>query len=92
MNIDWSTVAWETNLDSAEDAEAVWDALSEDFMAPVVQEMDDSDATDMGDEYQGPGWYGRLSANGYMDCTDWTGPFDSVEKAIAELINMYGDE
>lgn len=25
-------------------------------------------------------WFCRLSAPGYMDCTDWCGPFDSLEE------------
>jgi hypothetical protein len=38
------------------------------------------------------GWFVRLSASGYMDCTDWTGPFDTEEAAIAELREMYPEE
>ena len=26
-------------------------------------------------------WFCRLSANGYMDCTDWSGPFDTLAEA-----------
>lgn len=33
----------------------------------------------------------RLSAPGYMDCTEWT-VFDSPEEASAYLEEMYGDE
>jgi hypothetical protein len=28
------------------------------------------------------GWYGRLSAPGYLDCTEWLGPFDSADAAL----------
>ncbi len=31
----------------------------------------------------------RLSANGYMDCTDWGGPYDSIEHAAQSLIDMF---
>lgn len=27
------------------------------------------------------GWFYRLSAPGYMDCTEWTGPFKTEEEA-----------
>lgn len=43
------------------------------------------------------GWYGRLSASGYLDCTDWSGPFASYEEALAHVMDLYevdenGDE
>ncbi len=38
------------------------------------------------------GWFGRLSASGYLDCTDWSGPFGSEQEAHAFLNEMYGDE
>jgi len=34
-------------------------------------------------------WWARLSAPGYMDCTDWSGPFDSEEEARAEIESVY---
>ena len=37
------------------------------------------------------GIYCRLSADGYMDCTDWHGPFDTVEEAAVYLIDTYAD-
>jgi hypothetical protein len=36
--------------------------------------------------------YCRLSASGYLDCTDWSGPYDTVEEAAQALIDMYGDD
>jgi len=33
------------------------------------------------DRQEGIGWYTRLSASGYMDCTDWEGPFETEEEA-----------
>lgn len=35
------------------------------------------------------GYAGRLSAPGYLDCTDWIGPFDSAKDARREVINTY---
>lgn len=31
----------------------------------------------------------RLSAPGYMDCTDWEGPFDSLEEAKEHITNTF---
>ena len=36
--------------------------------------------------------YARLSANGYLDCTDWSGPYDSVEEAAEGLLSLYFDD
>lgn len=38
------------------------------------------------------GWCARYSAPGYLDCTDWTGPFETEEEAIEECRALYGDE
>lgn len=38
------------------------------------------------------GWFSRLSAPGYMDCTDWSGPFPSEAAALAHLEEMYGED
>jgi hypothetical protein len=35
------------------------------------------------------GWYGRLSASGYMDCTDWMGPYATSEDALAAVKEEY---
>lgn len=37
------------------------------------------------------GWFCRLSAPGYMDCTDWSGPYESEEEAAQELLSMFAD-
>lgn len=37
------------------------------------------------------GWLARLSAPGYMDCTDWSA-HDSEDEAAQYLIDQYGDE
>lgn len=38
------------------------------------------------------GWFARLSAPGYLDATEWSGPFDSEEDARDHMEDMYGDE
>jgi len=35
------------------------------------------------------GYAGRLSAPGYLDCTDWMGPYDSAEEARLAVIEAY---
>lgn len=37
-------------------------------------------------------FWGRYSAPGYLDCTDWHGPFDSVAECAADLQECYGDD
>lgn len=37
------------------------------------------------------GWSARLSASGYMDCTDWIGVFPTREQAESYLVEMYDD-
>lgn len=38
------------------------------------------------------GYFTRLSADGYLDCTDWIGPFETEIEAIRELFANYGDD
>jgi len=35
------------------------------------------------------GWYARLSAPGYMDCTSWTGPHSSEREALGDLADTF---
>lgn len=37
-------------------------------------------------------FYCRLSADGYLDCTDWHGPFDTIDDCAQFLIDTYADE
>ena len=34
-------------------------------------------------------WFARLSAPGYLDCTDWDGPFDTEKEAMDHLVEMF---
>ena len=38
------------------------------------------------------GWFGRLTMSGYLDCTDWSGPFDSEEETKKYLKDTYGED
>ena len=42
-----------------------------------------------GMDYAENGIYCRLSADGYMDCTDWHGPFTTIDQAADCLIETY---
>ena len=35
------------------------------------------------------GWCGRMSAPGYMDCTEWMGPYDSATEARRAVIDQF---
>lgn len=37
------------------------------------------------------GWAARLSAPGYLDCTDWEGVYRTEEEALAQLSEQYED-
>lgn len=37
------------------------------------------------------GWLARMSAPGYMDCTDWAA-FETEDEAVEYLLNGWGDD
>lgn len=43
-------------------------------------------------EERSDGFFARLSAPGYMDCTEWYGPFETCEEAADALYGMYGED
>jgi hypothetical protein len=43
-------------------------------------------------EDESVGWLCRLSAPGYLDCTEWGGPFETEESAVEAIVELYGDE
>ena len=67
--------------------------LSQGFMTPETCWLNRSEAREYLDDPEAiSGWYGRLSASGYLDCTDWVGPFDDEYAACEALADMYDDE
>lgn len=36
--------------------------------------------------------YCRLSASGYLDCTDWSGPYNTTEEAAQALLSLYFED
>lgn len=72
------------------------------FMIPMAIHFSQSDIESMGydtDEYNatrdhdegesGVGWYGYLSAPGYLDRTDYSGPFDTADEALQYVMDLY---
>lgn len=64
-----------------------------DELEYAVNEIE-RDAADIGNDESytitcEKGWFARLSANGYMDCTDWGGPFSSEEAARDYISDTY---
>ena len=49
---------------------------------------DEEDIRDGADAEICEGWYVRESAPGYMDCTEWCGPYDTEADAIREYCEM----
>ena len=75
----------------------VEDNHGETFMFPgdyfskdeVVEEVGKENIARFG---RSKGWFARLSAPGYLDSTDWMGPFKTEEEAIQALKDQYGDD
>jgi hypothetical protein len=64
--------------------------------AEVDEYMNDPEERE-GDDRLEQGWYARLSAPGYLDCTDWSGPYESERDALQAVMEEYevdenGDE
>ena len=75
------------------DQEKIWDALNRQFMAPETQLLSRKEAIEYTDDDTATrGWYWRLSASGYLDCTDWSGPFNTEFSAVLDCIDACGDD
>lgn len=48
------------------------------------------EGTEVYDTERKEGWYARLSAPGYLDCTDWNGPYDTAEQALEAVKEFHG--
>ena len=69
------------------------------FMVPVAEYLNIDEAReyiyepskeDGGDPCEPEaGWYSRLSAPGYLDCTEWAGPFKTGDEALAYCMDLY---
>lgn len=70
------------------EVQASIETLNYGFMKPCVESFYSSDE---GAGISEPGIYWRMSAPGYMDCTEWSGPLETEEEAVAEMLQMYAD-
>lgn len=66
------------------------------FMVPVAEYFTADEAREFAAEQwdeetvaAGAGWYSRLSAPGYLDCTDWQGPYVNAFRAIRAVCDFY---
>lgn len=69
-------------------------AFANSFMQPKAyrgQEIE-SEILESGLDLEHDKFYCRLSADGYLDCTDWHGPFDNIDDCAQFLIDTYADE
>lgn len=63
----------------------------ETFIVPEdVRDLIIEDAT-VTAEFQNR-WFTRLSAAGFLDATEWSGPYRTEEGALWELYNLHGDD
>lgn len=76
----------------SDDAREWLEAQNQEFMHPYAYKFTRQQAREeTGDEDARAGWYSRLSAPGYLDCTDWSGPYKSQDEAFTALYEMYGE-
>lgn len=62
------------------------DMNGESMLCPI---WEDGEVYRPGSEIISGKWFARLQAPGYLDCTDWAGPFDSEEEARMYLATTY---
>ena len=68
--------------------------FSDSFMQPQCYQGIDiqEDLMEEGLDVEDDKFYGRLSASGFLDATDWTGPYDTIDDVARALIDLYGPE
>jgi hypothetical protein len=60
----------------------------ESYLVPADYVGDMGDDEEIEASYNGP-WFCRLSASGYMDATEWDGPYDTLEDAKTAIIDAW---
>ena len=72
-----------------------WSALGDKaFMVPEAEHFSAAEAKEhLEDDGDGDppraGWYARLTAPGYLDCTEWEGPYDRMFHALVALCRTF---
>lgn len=60
------------------------------FMHPQAEAFGPQEAKEYADiDHDKMAWYSRLSAPGYLDCTDWSGPFKTEKEALQYIMDFY---
>lgn len=75
--------------------EELREAFSDSFLKPEAFRLDASTEyalAESGLDLEDGAIYARLSASGFLDCTEWSGPFDTVEAAGRHLIDTYAGD
>jgi len=70
------------------------EVFKDSFMKPEAFRLDASmepELLESGLDLEEGAIYARLSASGYLDCTDWSGPFETLEQAAQYLIDTYAE-
>jgi hypothetical protein len=65
--------------------------LNDVFMVPDVEFFCGPEDESIDSEISAPGYYHRLSTPGYLDCTNWSGPFDTENEAVADMLSVYAE-
>jgi len=77
---------------TVQDVENAIGEINESSMPMDVESfLTDGEITDEDGNPLPAGVYGRLSMPGYLDCTDWHGPFGTEDEAVADLLSCYAD-
>lgn len=70
------------------------EAFNGSFMKPEAFKLDastEAELAESGLDLEEGAIYARLSASGYLDCTEWSGPFETLEQAAQHLIDTYAE-
>lgn len=59
------------------------------FMVPQAQFLTEAEAQEYVAGDAESGFYGRLSASGYLDCTDWEGPYPKAWMALRNVCDLF---
>lgn len=59
------------------------------FMVPQAEWLSEEEAEAYVEIYATEGWYSRLTAPGYLDSTEWSGPFPNLFRAVRHLLDMF---
>lgn len=70
------------------------EAFKDSFMQPEAFKLDahtEAELAESGLDLEEGAIYARLSASGFLDCTEWSGPFETLEQAAQHLIDTYAE-